>query len=203
MSLRYALLGLLAGEPASGYDLTQRFERQLGMIWPAKHPQIYGELSKLSEAGLIEIESEGPRGRKVYRITDSGREEVRRWLTDEPVEHRLRAEPLLRSLFFWLMRPDDLQEYLDREAVYYREMTAIAQSLAAAKDRGDYGDSPQTKSMRVMLEAGMPRHHGRIIAHRLGPARDVAAPGQGQSFEISERHELPPGCPEGRRARDA
>ncbi|THV35618.1 PadR family transcriptional regulator [Glycomyces buryatensis] len=37
------------------------------------HPQIYGELSELADAGWIEIDSECPRGRKVYRITDAGR----------------------------------------------------------------------------------------------------------------------------------
>lgn len=155
MSLRYALLGLLAEQPASGYDLTQRFEQQLGAIWPAKHPQIYGELSRLADAGAIEIDSEGPRGRKVYRITDTGRTEVRRWLTEEPVDHNMRIEPLLRSLFYWLMESDDLERHLEREAAYYREHAEVFKRFAAAKDRGDYGDAPHVKSMRVTVEAGI------------------------------------------------
>jgi DNA-binding PadR family transcriptional regulator len=155
MSLRYALLGLLAGEPASGYDLTQRFEKQLGLIWPAKHPQIYGELNKLADAGLIEIDSEGPRGRKVYRITDAGRAEAKRWLTEEPVDRTARLEPLLRSLFYWLMDPADLRAHLAAEAAYYRQAAAGFEQFAANKDSGAYGDSPQVKSMRVTIEAGV------------------------------------------------
>ena len=59
MSLRHALIGLLAERPASGWDLARRFEEVLGAVWPAGHPQIYGELRKLREDGLIEVESEG------------------------------------------------------------------------------------------------------------------------------------------------
>src|SRR3954454_8994650 len=82
MSLRHGLLGLLAEGPASGYDLTRRVSETLGPIWPAQHPQIYAELNRLAEAGLIEVDSHGPRGRKAYRITNDGLAEVRRWLAE-------------------------------------------------------------------------------------------------------------------------
>src|SRR5256885_7098935 len=94
MSLRHGLLGLLAEGPASGYDLARRFSEALGAVWPARHPQIYTELSRLETAGFIEVESHGPRGRKAYRITDAGLAEVRRWLTDVDVDHTFRMETL-------------------------------------------------------------------------------------------------------------
>jgi DNA-binding PadR family transcriptional regulator len=53
MSLRHALIGLLADQPASGWDLTKRFQDVLGSVWPAGHPQIYGELRRLQDDGLI------------------------------------------------------------------------------------------------------------------------------------------------------
>src|SRR6266545_4609367 len=59
MSLRHALIGLLADQPASGYDLSQRFQEVLGSVWTAGRPQIYGELRKLADEGLIEVDSEG------------------------------------------------------------------------------------------------------------------------------------------------
>lgn len=155
MSLRHGLLGLLAEGPASGYDLARRFEEVLGAIWPAKHPQIYGELNRLADEGLIVAEAEGPRRRKEYRLADEGRTELRRWLVDAEVDHTVRMEPLLRSLFFWLMTPDELEPHLDREAGYYRETARMYRSYAEAKDRGDFGDSPQTRSMRLTIEAGV------------------------------------------------
>jgi DNA-binding PadR family transcriptional regulator len=155
MSLRHGLLGLIAEGPASGYDLARRFEEVLGSIWPAKHPQIYGELNRLAGEGLLTVEAEGPRRRKEYRITDAGLAELRRWLVEAEVDHTVRLEPLLRSLFFWLMEPDELADHLDREASYYRETAQVYRAYAGRKDRGEFGDSPQTRSMRLTIEAGI------------------------------------------------
>src|SRR5882757_1149735 len=154
MSLRYGLLGLLAEGPASGYDLTRRFEQVVGPVWPAKHPQIYAELGRLAADGLIKVESEGPRGRKAYEITDTGLADVRRWLVDGSADHTLRFEPILRSFFFWLMEPDELVAHLERESTSYRELADTYRSYAEAKDRGEYGSSPQTQSLRLAVEAG-------------------------------------------------
>lgn len=155
MSLRHALIGLLADQPASGYDLSRRFQEVLGSVWPAGHPQIYGELRKLAGEGLIEVDSEGPRGRRAYRATEAGVAEVRRWLTGTEADHTLRLEPLLRSAFFWLMTPEELAAHLDREAGYFQQLAARLRDLAGAKDRGEYGHSPQTQSLRVTVEAGV------------------------------------------------
>jgi DNA-binding PadR family transcriptional regulator len=155
MSLRHALMGLLAEHPASGWDLSRRFEQVLGSVWPAGHPQIYGELRKLRDEGLIEVDSEGPRGRKAYRVTEAGVAEVRRWLTATQVDHTLRAEPLLRSAFFWLMTPDQVAAHLDREAAYFRAVAGKLREIADGKDRGEFGRSPQTQSLRVAIEASI------------------------------------------------
>ena len=154
MSLRHALLGLLAEQPASGWDLSHRFDEVLGSIWPAGHPQIYGELRKLEQERLIEVDSEGPRRRKTYRVTDAGLEAVRHWLTSVEVDHTMRLEPLLRSVFFWLLTAEELSEYLRNEADHYAKVAAMYRAVADAKDRGEYGDSPQTHSLRIAAEAG-------------------------------------------------
>jgi DNA-binding PadR family transcriptional regulator len=155
MSLRHGLLGLLAEGPASGYDLARRFQQVLGQIWPAQHPKIYAELRRLSDDGLIEVESEGARRRKAYRITDAGFAEIRHWLTEDPVDHTMRVQSLLRSLFFWLMEPDDLRRHLDDEARFFAQSAERYRGYAEAKDRGDFGDSAQTRSMRMTIEAAI------------------------------------------------
>jgi DNA-binding PadR family transcriptional regulator len=155
MSLRHALIGLLAEHPASGWDLARRFEEVLGAIWPAGHPQIYGELRKLREDGLIEVESEGPRGRTTYRPTAAGLAEVRAWLNSGQVDHTIRLESLLRSVFFWLMTPEEVAAHLEREAEYFHQAAAAYRALAKAKDRGEFGYSPSTQSLRIAVEAGV------------------------------------------------
>ena len=184
MSLRHALIGLLAEHPASGWDLSRRFEEVLGTVWPAGHPQIYGELRKLREDGLIEVESEGPRGRTTYQVTAAGLAEVRRWLAADEVDHTMRLEPVLRSVFFWLMSPQELADHLDREAAYFHGLAAQYRELAGAKDRGDFGRSPQTQSLRVAVEAGA------RVAEALGSWADWA-----QKVENTDKppHPVDPG----------
>lgn len=155
MSLRYGLLGLLAEKPASGYDLAQRFQEALGPVWPATHPKIYSELRKLADEGLIEVDSQGPRRRTAYRITDTGRAAVREWLAHGPVDHTLRMQSLLRSFLFWLMEPDELRAHLTREAEYYGGLADMYRTYAARKDAGEFGDGPTVQSMRVAIEGGI------------------------------------------------
>ena len=59
MSLRIAALGLLAQAPGSGYDLLKHFEKSMANVWPATQSQLYGELDRLAEAGLIEVSDIG------------------------------------------------------------------------------------------------------------------------------------------------
>jgi DNA-binding PadR family transcriptional regulator len=155
VSLRNALLGLLAEGPASGYDLARQFQDVLGPVWPAQHPKIYAELGRLAEDGLIQIDSRGPRGRKTYRITESGLTEVRRWLTEDEVDHTLRVDSLLRSFFFWLMPPHDLNTHLAKEARYFSQTAAAYREHAKKNERGEFGDAPQITSRRVTTEAGI------------------------------------------------
>jgi DNA-binding PadR family transcriptional regulator len=155
MSLRHGLLGLLAEGPASGYDLARRFSEVLGQIWPAQHPKIYAELGRMAADGLIDVDSRGPRGRKAYRITEAGRTEIRHWLTDVDVDHTVRLEPLLRSLFFWLMPPGDLTGHLRHEADFYAERAAFYRDYARRKDAGEFGTAPQVQSMRITIEGAI------------------------------------------------
>jgi DNA-binding PadR family transcriptional regulator len=96
VSLRIAALGLLAQEPGSGWDLLKHFEKSMANVWPATQSQLYGELNKLADAGLIEPSDIGPRGRKEYRITDAGRAELRRWVANPQDDPPFRSASLLR-----------------------------------------------------------------------------------------------------------
>jgi PadR family transcriptional regulator AphA len=134
MSLKHAALGLLSRGPASGYDLLQTFRGSLANVWPATQSQLYGELNKLAETGLVEVVAEGARGRKEYSITEAGLAELRHWLIDvDPVPAR-RSEVLLRVFFFNAIEPEQARSYLRKQAEqsagYHEELDAIRQSIA-------------------------------------------------------------------------
>ena len=116
MSLRHAVLGLLAMEPASGYELAQRFDRSLAHAWHAGHSQIYPELARLEEAGLVEVVATGARNRKTYGLTPGGHDELRHWLLEIEPTRTVRDEMLLRGFLQYLLEPGDLRGLLEREA---------------------------------------------------------------------------------------
>jgi DNA-binding PadR family transcriptional regulator len=111
VSLRIAALGLLAQAPGSGYDLLKLFEKSMANVWPATQSQLYGELNKLAEAGLIEVSDIGPRGRKEYRITDAGRAELRRWVAEPQDDPPFRSAGLLRVFLLGEVPPEQARDH--------------------------------------------------------------------------------------------
>lgn len=152
MSLRHAALGLLSRGPASGYDLLQIFHLSLANVWPATQSQLYGELGKLAQSGLVEVVSEGARGRKEYALTDAGMAELRHWLTEvEPTAVR-RSDMLLRVFFLNVLEPGQAEDFLNRRsaqaAEYHQELLGIKERIA--DDSG-----PLTEYGRMTLEWGL------------------------------------------------
>ena len=85
MSVRQALLALLAEGPRYGYQLRSQFEQRTGATWPLNVGQVYTTLTRLERDGLVEGGGDDGEGHAVFRITESGRDEVARWFTT-PVE---------------------------------------------------------------------------------------------------------------------
>ena len=96
----YVILGMLSWRPMSGYDIKAIVDNSTRFFWAASYGQIYPELRRLAEAGLIEAESsEGVRRRQAYKLTPAGRGQLRAWLTEEPTTFELRDEGLLKLFF--------------------------------------------------------------------------------------------------------
>lgn len=152
MSLRHALLGLLSDKPASGYDLLKLFDTSLATVWPATQSQIYTELSKLAQAGLITVAAEGPRGRKEYALTEQGMAELRRWLTETTPQRNTRSEVLLRVFFLGVLTPGQARAYLAELA----DMSAQGEeSLRRLAESVDWDDDNLSSYGRIVMEYGL------------------------------------------------
>ena len=97
----YAVLGLLALRPWTGYELTMQARRSLAFCWPKEESVLYEEPRRLVARGLARArkERDGGRVRNRYEITAKGRRALRDWLAAESGPPRPNLEPLLRLTF--------------------------------------------------------------------------------------------------------
>ena len=127
----YAVLGLLAIQPWTGYELTQQATRSLRFAWPKSERLLYSEPKKLVEHGLATalMESVGQRNRTVYTITDEGRSALTAWMATTPQPPVLEAETLLRLLFAENGTVEDLvaalSEMADDAAKQHEDVASI------------------------------------------------------------------------------
>lgn len=158
MSLRFALLGALADRPRTGYELLKHFEQSLAYAWPASHSQIYPELAKLLDAGLIREGEPLPRGGRPYEITEAGLDQVRTWLRETEPSRTVRSEATLRLFFLWLLESGEAEAYLRGEAERARTVLTELEEIGAQRDP----DSPKTRAYRIALELGLRTTRARL-----------------------------------------
>jgi DNA-binding PadR family transcriptional regulator len=73
--VRLALLSLLEDGPKHGYQLMKDLEAKSGGLYRASAGAIYPTLQQLEDEGLVT--SEQADGRRVYRLTDTGKQELK------------------------------------------------------------------------------------------------------------------------------
>lgn len=118
-TLKYAILGLLMRAPVTGYDIAKEFGDGLGCFWSAKHSQIYPELKRLTEEALIRYQTviQGEKlEKKLYEITDQGREDFLQWLLQNPpLDPTPKDVFRLRSYYSQWISEKDYLSLLDKQ----------------------------------------------------------------------------------------
>jgi PadR family transcriptional regulator AphA len=126
------LLGLLAIESMSGYDLGVSIRASVGHIWNESYGQIYPNLKKLAAEGFVTSKTERQKGkpdRRIYSITEKGLERLSKWLVVPPQPEIARNELLLK-LFFGAQASSDLmvrhvERMVEREQAVLSELTRL------------------------------------------------------------------------------
>jgi DNA-binding PadR family transcriptional regulator len=129
-TLGFALLTLLARRPATGYQLRQQLRQPIGYFWTARHSQIYRELATLAEAGHVlahEGHGPGPRAKKTYTITETGRRALAEWLPQRP-DYQPRSELVLKAYGVNSGDPRRMAEMYQATADAARELAAVWQA---------------------------------------------------------------------------
>jgi DNA-binding PadR family transcriptional regulator len=141
MSASYALLGMLGNQPSYGYDLKRGYDELYGKEKTLPFGQVYATLSRLLRDKKVSIEateqSAGPE-RKLYAITDFGREDLEQWLLAPERLHPNTQTVLFVKIVTAILIDKDPNTYLDAQRAAHlarmRELTKLRRSgdLAAA-----------------------------------------------------------------------
>jgi len=127
----FAVLGLLAVQPWSAYELVAQSRRSLHWFWPRSEAHLYAELKRLVERGHAEAEvvEGGRRQRTRYTITSLGREALQGWLRTEPAPPTLEIEGMLRMLLGDQGSVEDLRAALESTAHQVRAVRTEGRAL--------------------------------------------------------------------------
>ncbi|NCB41414.1 MAG: PadR family transcriptional regulator [Clostridia bacterium] len=111
MSLSHSILGFLSYGSMTGYDLSKAFDSSVNFFWYAQASQIYLELNKLEKKQFVSCErvlqTEKP-NKKVYSITEYGRNEFMKWLCDtNTLLSKNKKDTFLMKVFFSGNNPPD------------------------------------------------------------------------------------------------
>jgi PadR family transcriptional regulator AphA len=140
----YVILGMVRTEPRSGYEIKALVDGSTRFFWAASYGQIYPELKRLADQGLV-VGSDSPTGgrrRTVYEITADGEEELKAWLRRPPETYEMREEGLLKLFFAGALEPGEAVEILRSMRAHRRGANAALRRMkplaeAARDDQGD------------------------------------------------------------------
>lgn len=165
--ITYSILGLLAfWGPLSGYDMKHMFDHILAPMWGAAHSQIYRELRRMERLEWVSMqreEQESRPDRKVYTITDKGKQALHEWQAQPPEVFQLRDELLLKVLFGTFASPDDLAKNI-REAIAYHEKRLL-----------EYRNTSHFIPAQGALPQGNKRYNPYAVEHEGNPYMSLIA----------------------------
>lgn len=165
MSLRAALLALISGGPLTGYDAVKHFRSSVGHLWHAPDSQIYPELRRMQQAGLLDA-TEVPWGSKHatktrYELTEAGREALREWQRTPLAYVPERDQAHLMAAYFEWGSPTTARERLREHIAFFTDVRESAMRQAREiRER-------TSATLERRLAVADPEDHARIAAFKL------------------------------------
>jgi PadR family transcriptional regulator, regulatory protein AphA len=150
------ILGMLAARPRSGYEIKQLVDNSARFFWAASYGQIYPELKRLEDDGMVtgSDASQGARQRTVYKLTAKGKRAAREWIEGAPRVFELRDEGLLELFFAGSIEPartaEIARERSARAAETAAELKALEEYLHADQPMDGPAYSADPGSMTVL-----------------------------------------------------
>jgi DNA-binding PadR family transcriptional regulator len=157
MSIKFAILGILAERDLHGYELKASFDAKVGEFWSLNFGQIYSTLDRLEKDGLVghdrQTQDKRP-DRKIFSITAQGRIELTQWLSAPIAKVRaLRDEFFIKLVFLDKDNPTAILALIEKQKMLYlRHMNRLTGRKVALKNATDNRDTLTTE---LLLDAGL------------------------------------------------
>lgn len=140
---RYAILGFLSMEPASGYDMKIKMEQSTDHFWKEGDGSIYPILKQLLGEGLVSVgvaNAASNKPKKIYAITVAGKNVLQDWLEKDPEPAQHRNELLLKVFFGWNQAPEVTLRHLTdfRHKVSTKLQKCYSSPLISKVNSGDF-----------------------------------------------------------------
>jgi DNA-binding PadR family transcriptional regulator len=141
------ILGMLGFRPMSGYEIKALVDSSTRFFWAASYGQIYPELRRLADAGLIEGEelARGGRKRTVFELTPAGREALAAWHASETEIQETRDETMLKLFFADAVGSDAPEHALEAKRDHHRGVAQQLREIQAGK-----GPETPASAMRTL-----------------------------------------------------
>ncbi|WP_041375545.1 PadR family transcriptional regulator [Polymorphum gilvum] len=160
MSVRSLCLAILSFGDATGYEIRKEStEGKFSYFEDASFGSIYPTLARLEVEGLVTVRREAQQGkpaRKVYSITEAGREELRRALSEPLAPDTFRSPFLLVSMYADMLGSTVVRRAIDRQIEQVRaeleQMKAMAEGCRHASSLWTmhYGISCMTNTLNFL-----------------------------------------------------
>jgi DNA-binding PadR family transcriptional regulator len=177
--LRLYLLRLLDEEPRHGYEVIRLLRDRFMGVYAPSPGTIYPRLARLEEEGLVTHDEEN--GRKVYRITEAGREELRNRgeeldeleeelsasVSDIVREVREDVRDTVRSLREELTRAAREMRGTERDSRDQARDQAREQARTARENAKEAADAARERARQARDQARTAKEEAFAHAHRL------------------------------------
>ena len=154
----YAILGILTHGPQSGYDIKKSISNSIGYFWQESYGQLYPALKSLVEKDYATMrveKNEGKPDKKVYQLSDQGKEVLKDWLR-QPVATvpKIRHELLLKLFFGGEIENEGCISHLEE---YKKKSQDFLNQLYLVKDmiQKEYNDLPENKYWLLTVSNGI------------------------------------------------
>jgi len=131
--IKFILLGFLNYGQMTGYDLKQAIDNSTAHFWHAHHSQIYTTLRDMEKEGLVTsqfIKESGQPDRRVYTISEPGKQSLGSWL-DQPMTEMspIKEEFLVRIFFSGQRDPQKVISELLLQRELHQRQRAVYHSI--------------------------------------------------------------------------